>query len=82
MIELSRLYQEVAELVHQQEPQVEQIQQSAQETHGNVEQANTKLDSAITSARNARRWKWYALFTVIAIIIIIVVIVVVVKEVS
>ncbi|KAJ5806761.1 hypothetical protein N7474_010353 [Penicillium riverlandense] len=82
MIELSRLYQEVAELVHQQEPQVEQINQSAQETHGNVEQANTKLDSAITSARNARRWKWYALGTVILIIIIIVVIVVVVKEVE
>lgn len=61
MIELSRLYQEVADLVHQQEPQVEQISQGAEDTHQNVEQANTKLDSAIKSARNARRWKWYAL---------------------
>lgn len=61
MIQLGQLYQEVAELVHQQEPAVTQIEQSAEQTHGHVQQANTKLDSAITSARNARRWKWYAL---------------------
>ncbi|KAJ5224978.1 hypothetical protein N7468_006203 [Penicillium chermesinum] len=80
MIQLGQLYQEVAELVHQQEPAVQQIQQSAEDTHHNVEQANTKLDSAITSARNARKWKWYALGIVLLIIIIIVVVVVVVKE--
>lgn len=61
MIQLSQLYNEVAELIHQQEPAVTQINQGAEETHANVQQANTKLDSAITSARNARRWKWYAL---------------------
>ncbi|KAJ5975013.1 t-SNARE, partial [Penicillium waksmanii] len=72
MIALGQLYQEVAELVHQQEPAVAQIEQGAEETHRNVAQANTKLDSAITSARNARRWKWYALIIVIIIIAIIV----------
>jgi syntaxin 1B/2/3 len=50
--------------VHQQEPAVTQINQGAEETHRNVEQANTKLDSAIQSAKNARRWKWYALIIV------------------
>lgn len=64
LIELSHLYNEVAELVHQQEPAVQQIQQGAEETHRNVEQANTKLDTAIQSAKNARRWKWYALIIV------------------
>lgn len=64
MIQLGQLYQEVAELVHQQEPAVTQIEQSAEQTHGHVQQANTKLDSAITSARNARRWKWYALIII------------------
>ena len=64
LIELSHLYNEVAELVHQQEPAVQQIQQGAEETHRNVEQANTKLDSAIQSAKNARRWKWYALIII------------------
>lgn len=64
MIQLGQLYQEVADLIHQQEPAVAQINQGAEETHTYVQQANTKLDTAITSARNARRWKWYALIIV------------------
>lgn len=64
MVQLGQLYQEVAELIHQQEPAVQQINQGAEETHRNVQQANSKLDNAITSARNARRWKWYALIIV------------------
>lgn len=64
MVQLGQLYQEVAELIHQQEPAVQQINQGAEETHRNVQQANTKLDNAITSARNARRWKWYALIII------------------
>lgn len=43
---------------------MQQINQGAEETHRNVEQANTKLDSAIQSAKNARRWKWYALIII------------------
>lgn len=43
---------------------MQQINQGAEETHRNVQQANSKLDNAITSARNARRWKWYALIIV------------------
>ncbi|KAJ5565428.1 hypothetical protein N7504_009830 [Penicillium tannophilum] len=80
MIQLGQLYQEVAELIHQQEPAVTQINQSAEETHHNVQEANTKLDSAITSARNARKWKWYALGIVILIIVIIIAVAVGVTE--
>jgi syntaxin 1B/2/3 len=64
MADLAQLFTDVQELVIQQEPAVTQIQHGAEETHRNVQQANTKLDSAITSARNARRWKWYALIIV------------------
>jgi hypothetical protein len=64
MIELGRLYQEVAELVHQQEPAVEQIHQGAEDVVQNVTNANTQIDGAISSARKARRWKWYALITI------------------
>lgn len=64
MIELARLYQEVAELVQQQEPAVEQINQGAQDVVENVDNANKQIDSAIVSARNARRWKWYILIVV------------------
>lgn len=64
MIELSRLYQEVAELVQQQEPAVEQINQGAQDVVQNVDNATKHIDNAIVSARNARRWKWYALIII------------------
>jgi syntaxin 1B/2/3 len=64
MIELARLYQEVAELVQQQEPAVEQINQGAHDVVENVDNANKQIDSAIVSARNARRWKWYILIAV------------------
>lgn len=64
MADLAQLFTDVQELVIQQEPAVTQIQQGAEETHRNVQQANTKLESAIISARNARRWKWYALIIV------------------
>ncbi|EAU30829.1 predicted protein [Aspergillus terreus NIH2624] len=72
MIELSRLYQEVAELVHQQEPQVEQINQDAQNVSQNIAQGNAQISEAIESARRARKWKWYALLVVILIIAIVV----------
>jgi len=64
MIELGRLYQEIAEIVHIQEPQVEQIHHGAEDVVGNVQNANTQIDSAISSARKARKWKWIALLIV------------------
>ncbi|THD00113.1 hypothetical protein EYZ11_000438 [Aspergillus tanneri] len=72
MSELGRLYQEVAELVHQQDPAVEQINQGAEDVAGNVAQANTQISHAIDSARRARKWKWYALLIIILIIAIVV----------
>ncbi|KAL1976475.1 hypothetical protein VTN31DRAFT_2757 [Thermomyces dupontii] len=72
MIELARLYEEVAELVQQQEPAVEQINQGAHDVVENVDNANKQIDQAIVSARNARRWKWYILIGIILIIAIIV----------
>lgn len=72
MIELSRLYQEVGELVQQQEPAVEQINQGANDVVDNVQNANKQIGTAIDSARRARRWKWYALIIIILIIVIVV----------
>lgn len=64
LIELAELYQEIGEIVHQQEPAVEQIDQGAQDVVTNVTNANTQIDGAIQSAKNARKWKWYALLIV------------------
>ncbi|THC87003.1 hypothetical protein EYZ11_013551 [Aspergillus tanneri] len=70
MPELARLYQEVAELVHQQDPTVEQVNQDAKDIAGNV--AHAEISRAIDSARRARKWKWYALFIINLIISIVV----------
>jgi syntaxin 1B/2/3 len=64
MIELARLYQEVAELVQQQEPAVQQINEGANDVVENVDNANKQIGSAIISARNARKWKWYLLLVI------------------
>jgi syntaxin 1B/2/3 len=62
MLTLAELSQEVAELVHQQEYAVVDIERGADETHKNFQQANDQLGKGITSVRNARKWKWWALF--------------------
>ncbi|KAL3470790.1 t-SNARE [Aspergillus californicus] len=72
MEDMSKLTQEIAELVHQQEPAVQQINQGAENVATDLQNANTQLGHAVTSARNARKWKWYALLIVIIIIAIIV----------
>jgi len=72
MIELGRLYQEVAELVQQQEPAVEQINRGAEDVVDNVNSANKQLGSAVTSARKARKLKWIIALIIVIIILIIV----------
>lgn len=61
MVELSQLYEEVARLVEQQETPVQNIEQDASNTKTNVQDANKNINSAIVSARKARKWKWIIL---------------------
>ena len=62
LITLAELSQEVAELVHQQEYALVEIDKAANETHENFQKANNHLDKGIRSVRNARKLKWWALF--------------------
>ncbi|KAL2816286.1 t-SNARE [Aspergillus granulosus] len=64
LIELADLVQQVATIVQQQEPAVEQINRDAGNVAQDLENANTQLTGAISSARKARKWKWYALIIV------------------
>ena len=82
IIELSQLFQDLDQLVMEQEPLVQNIEQKAEETKVNVDQGTQQLDTAITSARARNRKKWYCLGIVILIIIIVVVVAVVVVEVN
>ncbi|QKX57607.1 uncharacterized protein TRUGW13939_04725 [Talaromyces rugulosus] len=72
LIELSHLSQEVAILVQQQEPLVDDINKNAQDTAENTAKANDHLVKAIFSARNARKYKWYILFVCLLILAIVI----------
>jgi syntaxin 1B/2/3 len=75
MVELAQLFQDLDQIVMQQEPLVENIEQKGEEIHENVVGANTEIGGAIEKARSARRKKWWCLLICVIIIIIIAVVV-------
>ena len=82
MVELAQLFQDLDQIVQQQEPLVTNIEQKGEEIHDNVVQANTEISGAIEKARSRNRKKWWCLLIVLLIIIVVVVIAVVVTQVN
>ncbi|KAF2279356.1 t-SNARE [Westerdykella ornata] len=80
MVELAQLFQDLDQIVVQQEPLVENIEQKGEEIHDNVVQANTEISGAIEKARSRNRKKWWCLLIVLLIIIIAVIVAVVVTK--
>jgi len=81
MIELAELFQDMETLVVQQEAAVTNIEMKGEEVVENVDKGTQEIGTAVKSARNARKWKWWCLGISILIVIIIVVIVVIIKKV-
>jgi syntaxin 1B/2/3 len=71
MVELAQLFQDLDQIVMQQEPLVENIEQKGEEIHQNVVQGNVELTGGVEKARAARRKKWWCLLIVVIILIII-----------
>ncbi|KAF8472718.1 t-SNARE [Kalaharituber pfeilii] len=82
IIELAELFQNMEQLIIEQEPMVEQIDQRGQEIQEDIAKAHTELQTAVTSARSRRRKKWWCLLIALLIIIIIVVVVVVTQVIN
>ncbi|KAL1591343.1 hypothetical protein SLS60_012087 [Paraconiothyrium brasiliense] len=82
MVELAQLFQDLDQIVMQQEPLVENIEAKGEEIHENVVQANTEIGGAIEKARSARRKKWWCLLICVIIIIIIAIIVAIVVSIN
>ncbi|XXH03517.1 Tripeptidyl-peptidase sed2 [Hypoxylon texense] len=70
MVELAQMFQDLAILVEQQEPLVEEAATNAENTSKYIEEGNTHVKKGIIHARNRRKWKWWCLFLVILIICI------------
>ncbi|PSS15314.1 hypothetical protein M430DRAFT_29294 [Amorphotheca resinae ATCC 22711] len=79
MIELAELFQDMEALVVQQEAAVVNIEMKGEEVVENLDKGNQEIGTAIVSARNARKWKWWCLGICVLIIIIIIIIVLIYK---
>ena len=61
MIELAELFQDMEALVVQQEAAVVNIEMKGEEVVDNMDKGTQEIGTAIQSARNARKWKWWCL---------------------
>jgi syntaxin 1B/2/3 len=61
MIELAELFQDMDNLVVQQEAAVTNIEMKGEEVVENMDKGTEQIGVAIQSARNARKWKWWCL---------------------
>jgi syntaxin 1B/2/3 len=77
MIELGQLFQDLDNLVLQQDVQVKQIEEKGEDVQENLIKGNEELDTGIKYARAARKKKWICLGIAVLIVLIIIIIVVV-----
>ncbi|KAF4633743.1 hypothetical protein G7Y89_g4365 [Cudoniella acicularis] len=75
MIELAELFQDMENLVVQQEAAVTDIEMKGEEVVENMDKGNEQITVAIQSAKNARKWKWWCLGITILIIGIIAIVI-------
>jgi syntaxin 1B/2/3 len=61
MVELALLFEEMNNLIVQQEAAVENIEMKGEEVVENMDKGTEQIGVAIKSARNARKWKWWCL---------------------
>jgi syntaxin 1B/2/3 len=78
MVELAQLFQDLDQIVQQQEPLVADIETKGEAVRDDVTKGTDEIGTAIVSARSRNRKKWWCLLICIIIIIIIAVVVAVV----
>jgi len=73
MVELALLFEEMNNLIVQQEAAVENIEMKGEEVVENMDKGTEQIGVAIKSARNARKWKWWCLGICVLIVAVIVI---------
>jgi len=68
--ELAELFQNMEQLVIEQEPMIQTIDDQGQQIQQDVDKAHGNLKTAVVSARSARRKKWWCLLIVVIIVAI------------
>ena len=75
LIELNKLFEDLAEAVVIQEPLIQQAEVHTENVKKDTEAGNQQLDKGIESAKRARRLKWWCLLIVIIILAIVAIVV-------
>jgi syntaxin 1B/2/3 len=82
MEDLVQLFQELDQIVHEQESLFADIDQKDEEVLENITKGNEEIGTAIVSARSRSRKKWWCLLICVLIIVVIAVIVAVVVTIN
>jgi len=82
IVELADLFNQMEQLVTEQQTMVDNIDQRGEEVVHNVGKAQDELGGAVEKARAARRKKWWCLLITLIIIIVILIIALVVTKVT
>jgi len=72
IVELADLFTQMEQLVVEQEPMVDMIDQRGEEITQNVDKAQEEITEAVEKARSRRRKKWWCLLICLLILIVIV----------
>jgi len=67
--ELAALFNDMSQLVEQQEVAVNAAEQNAESTVQNIKQGNTQVEQGIVSAKRAKRLKWWCLLVAVLIVL-------------
>ncbi|KAK6428047.1 hypothetical protein LTR95_015816, partial [Oleoguttula sp. CCFEE 5521] len=70
MLELQQLMEDLASTIVLQDAPIQQIEQHTENVKHDTEAGNVQLDKGITSAKRARKLKWWCFFICIAIVCI------------
>ncbi|KAI1004423.1 hypothetical protein K3495_g3789 [Podosphaera aphanis] len=79
MIELAELFEDMNNLVVQQEEAIADIEMKGEQVVENVDKGTEEIGVAIESAKNTRKWKWWCLGISVLIILVLIAIVVIYK---
>lgn len=70
IIELARMFEDLAVLVEQQEAPLDKIEDGAHRTTNHIDQGNVEVGKGIDHARRTRKMKWYCVLICVLIIVI------------
>lgn len=75
MVELAQLFQDLDQILQQQEPLVADVERNGDDVRENITKGNEEVITAITTARARNRKKWWCLLVVLLVVITIAVVV-------